>query len=374
MDIFSEIIQKEEEKEKHLSKYACPSCSAFRVREEKGDIRLSFARDIDRIIHALSYTRYLDKTQVYTEIGNDNISTRMTHVQFVSRAGRTIARALSLNEDLTEAIALGHDIGHSPFGHVGEHILNKIAKEKTGKCFAHNLNSVRVFSSLEKNGRGANLTLQVLDGIMCHNGELVKEKYEPIKKDYNDLLQEYEMCLQDESKIKKLRPMTLEGCIVRIADLIGYLGKDLDDAKRLGKIDMKKLPDFIQENLGSSNNEIMNSIILDVIQESYDKPYISMSKNVYQAVYDLKAFNYENIYQFALDESEKKECEEIFYTLYQVYEKALKNQEEENDIYPVFLNNMTKAYLDTTPLEQKVIDYLSGMTDGFIKRQYQKYR
>lgn len=368
-----ELIMKKEEL---LSPYACKSKDAIRLIKDtkESGIRLEFARDADRIVHALSYTRYLDKTQVYVDPGNDNISTRMTHVQFVSRAARTISRALNLNEDLCEAIALGHDIGHTPFGHAGEHILNELSLKKSGFHFAHNLNSVRVFTVLENNGKGCNLTLQVLDGIMSHNGEMVKSEYRPIKKSKEDFLEEYNMCLKDNSKIKNIIPMTLEGCVVRLSDIIGYIGKDIEDAKRLNGFDVNTLPENVKEVLGTSNAEIMNSIILDVVNESYNKPYIGLSEKMYNAISDLKKFNYENIYTKAISKEKRNKYTDIFYTLYDVYEKALINKDCNNNINKIFLNNMSEEYLENTSDHQKIIDYLSGMTDNFIEKEYNRYK
>lgn len=373
---FSYIRNKISEREENLSRYACKSKDAIRLNNDTKDkdIRLEFSRDTDRIIHALSYTRYIDKTQVYTDSGNDNISTRMTHVQYVSRAARTISRALNLNEDLCEAIALGHDIGHTPFGHAGERVLDKLSMQKTGLHFAHNLNSVRVFTTLENNGIGCNLTLQVLDGIMAHNGEMVNLKYMPISKTKEKFFEEYEMCLKDSSKIKSIRPMTLEGCVVRISDIIGYIGKDIEDAKRLNGFDIESLPKNVKEILGTTNSEIMNNIILNVVENSYDKPYIEFSDKVYNAILDLKNFNYENIYKKAVSNYEKEKYKDIFYTLYDVYYNALINNDYKNSINEIFLNSMSKYYLENTSNAQKVIDYLSGMTDNFIEREYEKYK
>lgn len=361
------------EYEKGLCPKACTSKEAIRKNGIDKDIRTEFERDVDRIIHALSYTRYIDKTQVHSDLQNDNISRRMTHVQFVSRAARTICRALDLNEDLAEAIALGHDVGHVPFGHVGEKILSDISKSRTGNLFLHNLNSVRVLDILERNGEGLNLTLQVLDGIMCHNGELVQDRYIPDKKDFNKLYFEYNECLKDALYVKKLRPMTLEGCVVRISDLIGYLGKDIDDAVMLGMVKEKDIPFDIREVLGTKNDEIMNNIIMDVIKNSYDKEYISMSKEVYGAVVKLKQFNYEKIYNVANTKDDISRFEKIFNDLFDVYLDALNNKKKDNDIYLVFLNQMNSEYLVKNSNEQKVIDFLSGMTDNYIEKQYEKY-
>lgn len=358
--------------EKCLGKNACKSKEAVREETNTEDIRPAFARDTDRIIHTLAFTRYLDKTQVYTGEENDNISKRMTHVQFVSRASRTIARALGLNEDLCEAISLGHDIGHTPFGHTGEHILNRIAKQELGYSFAHNLNSVRILRKIENGGKGCNLSLQVLDGIMCHNGEMVKSKYTPNQKDFSSFLEEYEQCLVDETYIKQIRPMTFEGCVVRIADIIGYIGKDIEDAVRLKKFDVAMIPEEIQENLGVTNHDIMNHVILDIIRESYQKPYIQMSEKMYEWLTKLKKFNYEQIYLKANDEAKLKKYEEIFTNLYQVYKKAVQREDRANDIYCLFLDHMNKEYQEEKT-EQKVIDFLAGMTDHFIEKQYEKY-
>ena len=362
--------------EKYLSKYACKSKDAIRELPQEEDIRLEYARDVDKIIHSACYTRYMSKTQVFTNPINDHISTRMTHVQYVSKAARTIARALSLNEDLCEAIALGHDVGHTPYGHFGEHVLDKISKTyNDGKCFAHNLNGVRVFRVLDKKGETTNLTLQVLDGIMCHNGEFLQDKYYPKKdKTFEDFINEYNECLKDESAIKRLTPMTLEGCVVRISDIIGYIGKDIDDASRLGIFDRNLLPENVKKYLGTDNAQIMNSIILDVIENSLGKNYISMSKDVYNAVKELKDYNYKNIYENAITQEDRKRYTKNIESLYSIYCRALDSEDKSNDIYKVFLNNMSNDYIENTSDSQKVIDYISGMTDNFLVSQYEKYK
>lgn len=372
-EIFQGIKNQMLKSEETLKEYATKSCDAIRFQEENADIRLDFARDIDKIIHSLSYTRYIDKTQVYSYVSNDNISKRMTHVQFVSRAAKTIARSLGLNEDLCEAIALGHDVGHVPFGHFGEEILNEISKKRIGKCFAHNLNSVRVFKDIEKNGQGCNLTLQTLDGIMCHNGELIQKEYRPIKKTEKDFFEEYELCKKDQSNIKKLIPMTLEGCVVRISDIIGYIGKDIEDSERLERFNSNMIPNEIKSYLGDTNKTIMNNIILDIVEQSYEKDYIQMSEKVFEQMSNLKKFNYENIYYKAYDENLKKEIKNMFFKLYDVYIKAIENEDTSNDIYEVFLKDMSKKYLKETSSDEKVIDYISSMTDNYIKIQYEKY-
>lgn len=367
-----EIINNMRKQNDNLSMYATKDWDAIRLKDEDKDIRPSFFRDIDRIIYSLSYTRYLDKTQVFSNTNNDHISKRITHVQMVSKIARTIARALNLNEDLTEAIGLGHDLGHVPYGHVGEAILNRISLEYTGRYFNHNVHSVRILKDLENNGEGDNITLQVLDGILCHNGEFVSQEYYPIKRSKEDFINLYESCYTDGNAIKKLRPMTLEGCIVRISDVIGYIGRDIEDAIRVGIIRIEDIPSNIIEVLGRTNREMINTIILDIIANSLDKPYIKLSEEIYTAIKDLKQFNYEKIYYKANSKEDINHYEEMFNTLFNTYLNDLKEKNSKSDIYQVFLGDMCDNYLINTSDEQKVIDFIAGMTDDYFNRMYNK--
>ena len=267
---------------KILSKYACPDSDAIYLHENKDDFRTPFFRDIDRIIYTLAFVRYSDKTQVFSFKENDHLTKRMIHIQYVAKIARTIGRALGLNEDLIEAASLGHDLGHTPFGHVGEAILNEISLENNEGYFNHNVHSVRLLMYIENYGKGLNITLQTLDAIMCHNGEFASQMYEVKKKSKEEFLKEYESCYKDRSAIKKLRPMTLEGAVVRISDLIAYLGRDIEDAKRMGLIDFSDIPLSIKENLGTSNREIVNTIVMDIINNSIGKDYIKLSDNVFK--------------------------------------------------------------------------------------------
>lgn len=231
------------EKESLLSDYATKSSDAIRIeKENSNDIRTPYFRDVDRIIHSLSYTRYLGKTQVYSFKDNDHISKRMIHVQLVSKISRTIARALNLNEDLCEAIALAHDIGHTPLGHSGEAMLNEISLKELGEYFSHNVQSVRELMYVDACGKGINLTIQVLDGVICHNGEMLSSKYEPMKKTKEEFIKQYNDSYKDIKSSKKYRPMTLEGCIVRISDIIAYIGRDIEDAINLGTFKRESIP------------------------------------------------------------------------------------------------------------------------------------
>lgn len=360
---------------KILSDYACLDSEAIRFKEEKdNDIRTPFFRDIDRIIYSLSYNRYSDKTQVFSQNDNDHICKRMIHVQLVSKVARTIGRALNLNEDLIEAAALGHDLGHVPFGHVGESILNKISLEHNEGYFNHNVQSVRILMNLEEKGQGRNITLQVLDGILCHNGELALKKYQPVKKSKEEFLHQYENTYYDNKAIKKLVPMTLEGCVVRISDIIAYIGKDIEDAITLGVISIDDVPKNIKEVLGVNNKSTVNTLIMDVINNSISKNYICMSDKVFKALIDLKEFNYQNIYLKANSKEQVAYYEKMFQSVFDNCLNALKNNDTKANIFKIYLNAMNEEYKNNNTLERIVIDYIAGMTDDFLLSEYNKIK
>ncbi len=361
-------------KEKGLSKFACLDKHAIRLQDYKGDIRPNYFRDIDRIIHSLSYTRYMDKTQVFTTQKNDHISKRMVHVQLVSKIARTIGRALCLNEDLIEAIALGHDIGHVPYGHLGERILNSISKECGEGIFMHNVQSVRTFMNVENNGLGNNLTIQVLDGIMCHNGEEFLPRYEYKNKTEKEFMKDYRSCYKSKENINLLVPMTLEGCVVRVSDGIAYLGRDLVDANLLGLVSKKDLPKEITNVLGFENRDIINTIILDIIENSLGKNYIAISESIYTAMNNLKTFNYQYIYNKANSNDDIKKIEKMFRKVFTTNVYFLENKIIDSDIYIVYLNNQSKKYINSNTNERIVLDYIAGMTDDFFKTQYDKLK
>ena len=358
---------------KILSKYACPDSDAIYLHENKDDFRTPFFRDIDRIIYTLAFVRYSDKTQVFSFKENDHLTKRMIHIQYVAKIARTIGRALGLNEDLIEAASLGHDLGHTPFGHVGEAILNEISLENNEGYFNHNVHSVRLLMYIENYGKGLNTTLQTLDAIMCHNGEFASQMYEVKKKTKEEFLREYESCYKDRSAIKKLRPMTLEGAVVRISDLIAYLGRDIEDAKRMGLIDFSDIPLSIKENLGTSNREIVNTIVMDIINNSIGKDYIKLSDNVFKSIVELKKFNYENIYYKAYTEEEKDKLKLMLNTLFNKYMKDLENNNTDSNIIKSFLANMSDEYKNNNSNARIVIDYIAGMTDDYTLREYNNY-
>ena len=365
------VIKNNMDKDKYLSNLACKNSDAIRFKEEDGDIRPPYLRDADRIIYSLSYLRYINKTQVFSNTLNDNISKRMSHVQMVSKIARTIGRALNLNEDLIEAAALGHDIGHVPFGHVGERILNDISIKCGEGYFNHNIQSVRALMYLENHGKGLNLTMQVYDAIMCHNGELELSCYKPKEKNKDEFMKEYLDSYKDKDVIKKMIPMTLEGCVVRVSDIISYLGRDIEDAIRLNVLNIDDIPKHIRDIVGDTNRDIVNTFVLDIISNSYGKDYITMSDEMFNILRDLKKFNTDNIYIKANSSDTIKYWTKVFNELFDMYLLDIKNNNKESSIIKNFLNEMSEDYINNNSIERMVIDYMAGMTDDYILREYQ---
>ncbi len=355
-----------------LTTYATKSEEAIYLKPYTEDIRPAFFRDIDKIIYSLAYIREQDKTQVFAGIEHDHISKRMIHVQLVSKIARTIGRALGLNEDLIEAGALAHDLGHVPFGHQGEKILNEISLKYKEGFFEHNIQSVRNLMVVENYGQGLNISVQVLDAVMCHNGELALGKYEPRSKTKEEFLKEYNNAYKEKNS--NLKPMTLEGCVVRVSDLIGYLGRDIDDAVRLKILKREDIPESITKVLGNNTKDIVNTCILDIIKNSYNKNYILLSEDVYNAIEALKKFNYENIYNKAMSEEYFLELKEKFKALFEKYLNDLNNNNENSLIISSYLNNMSLEYKTNNTKERIVIDYIAGMTDDFFLKEYAKLK
>ena len=359
-------------KNSDLVEFACFDKEAYRFDNKiDDDIRTPFYRDIDRILFSLSYARYKNKTQVFSFQRNDHISTRMMHVQMVSRIARTIGRALNLNEDLIEAAALGHDLGHVPFGHVGERILNKISLENNEGYFNHNIQSVRNLMFVENKGNGCNITIQVLDAIMCHNGELELQRYEPKKdKTKEQFLDEYEKSYKENGYITKLVPMTLEGCVVRISDIISYIGRDIEDAIRLNLIKEDDIPLKVRKVLGTNNSEMIDAIVKDLLNNSVGKSYLCLSDDIFEAVKELKAFNYEYIYSKSVTKDDLDKYEMMFRTLFDSYLRNIKCNDRNSAIYSEFLNDQCVEYNDSTSDERKVLDFIAGMTDDYFLSQF----
>ena len=370
--MLNEVIAQMQKHNSILTKYACKDEEAIYLFERDEDIRSSFFRDIDRVLYSLAFIRLQDKTQVFSYTEHDHISKRMIHVQFVSKIARTIGRALGLNEDLIEAAALGHDLGHVPFGHVGERILNDISLKNNEGFFNHNIESARVLMNIENYGKGLNVSVQVLDAIICHNGEIAQGIYKPRPKTKEEFLKEYNATYKDKTLLTKLEPMTLEGCVVRVSDLIAYIGRDLDDAIRLKKIKREDIPESITKILGSTTKEIVNVCINDIVMNSYNKNYIKLSDNIYNAIEELKKYNYTNIYNNSESAKTKTELEHKFNILFKTYIKDIENNNENSPIIKSYLNNMCKEYFNNNTKERIVLDYIAGMTDDYFLNEYER--
>jgi len=368
--IRNNLDKKEKER---LSLWACISNHAIRNQDEdeiERGHRQSFSVDTDRILHSLAYSRYIDKTQVFYLIKNDHITHRVLHVQLVSKIARTIGRLLRLNEDLIEAIALGHDIGHSPFGHDGEECLSSLCEKQNIGYFLHNIQSVRFLQEIERKGRGWNLTLQVLDGIFCHDGELHNQSLKPQKDKSFEILYD-EMRRKSEDTSLDIWPMTLEGCVVRMADTISYIGRDIEDAIRLAIISREDIPKDCKQVLGDTNGTIVYTLVEDLITNSLDKPYINFSNEVGDALRTLKEFNKKNIYESNTVKEQTSKIKLMFELLFETYMKDFENGNENSDIYREFLDGMSLEYREKTPAAGIVRDFIAGMTDQYFLDQCQ---
>ena len=325
------IREKQEQTEMELlSPYATQSIrtKGRKKPEVECEIRTCFQRDRDRIVHCKAFRRLKDKTQVFLSPVGDHYRTRLMHTLEVSQNARTIARALDLNETLTEAIALGHDLGHTPFGHAGERVLN----EMNPAGFKHNEQSVRVAQCLEKNGQGLNLTWEVLDGMKNHSMHSM--------------------------------PHTLEGKIVRLADKIAYINHDIDDAIRGGILEEEDIPRKYTDVLGTSTKIRLDTMIHNVIINSMDQPQIRMSPEVYEATMGLRGFLFENVYKNPTAKGEEKKAINMITNLYQFYIEHLELLPEQ------FLQMMEEK---GAKKEQIVCDYIAGMTDTYAVKKFEEY-
>ena len=307
-------------------KAAFSDCSRGRLRpleEEDGDVRTCYQRDTDRIVHCKAFRRLMHKTQVFLQPEGDHYRTRMTHTLEVTRIARTIARALRLNEDLTEAISMGHDLGHTPFGHAGEGALTKCL----GKEFRHNEQSLRVVDVLEKNGAGLNLSYEVRMGILGHTGEHI--------------------------------PETLEGRIVRWADRIAYVNHDIDDAIRAGILTDSSIPRSVSLILGETHAHRINTLVCDIVETSGKEGDILLSSNVEQALMDLRSFLFENVYRNPVAKGEESKAQEMLCRLYEYYMT-----------HPEALPSDFQPQLSFDGMERTVCDYIAGMTDKYAVDKY----
>lgn len=373
--------QLREQQEVSLSPYAAKSINSYGrvIPEEKCPIRTDFERDGNRILYSMEFRRLRHKTQVFFNAKNDHICTRMEHVLNVGSIAVTIARTLNMNQDLTYAIALGHDLGHAPFGHSGERVLDKCMKKiDPDACFQHELHSLRVVERLatriskEKINEkcGLNLTFEVKDGIVCHCGET-----------YN----EYKL-MRDTSKTQKslltrpgrdTMPYSLEGCIVRLVDKIAYVGRDIEDAVRVKLMDMQDIPHEIRNVLGNTNGEIINTLVIDLVENSYDKDCIQLSREKGEALESLINENIRLIYKAdkitRYEKIAQNTLEGLFDNLLQSLDDIEQLQNSDRKVYRMFYQFiLDKDYGLGESNAQKVIDFLAGMTDSFAQSCFEE--
>ncbi|MEW6264650.1 MAG: HD domain-containing protein [Thermodesulfobacteriota bacterium] len=369
-DLFRLRDELDEEEARRLSPRAALSREAVRRREDptaRLDHRQNFAIDADRILHSLAYTRYIDKTQVFYLVENDHITHRVLHVQLVSRIARTIARHLKLNEDLIEAIALGHDLGHAPFGHDGETYLSRLCREHGAGHFVHAVQSVEFLERIERKGRGLNLSLPVLDGILSHDGEVDLPTLSPQPGlDFDDLDRRLEDKKQDPGL--PITPMTMEGCVVRLADSISYVGRDVEDAIRLGLIHRSDLPVECVQVLGATNGKIVYTLVSDLISTSLSGEVVAFSPEKAQALMALKEFNRQRIYYNQKIKSDGSKIEALYRTIFERLLTDLETGREEIPALAEFLKDMSPGYWTGRTRPEVVRDFVAGMTDEYFLR------
>lgn len=349
--------------EKALSPYASFSKNHYRPFGEESDHRLPYKRDVDRIIHSKAYARYVDKTQVVYLVQNDHITHRGLHVQLVSNFSRGIAEILRLNLDLVEAIALGHDVGHPPFGHEGEGYLSELSLENKNGPFAHPFQSCRLFREIEP----LNLGLAVYDGFLCHDGGMQSSRIEPnTGKTWEIHLEELKFKLSDPEY--NIMPGTLEGCLVKLCDTMSYIGKDIEDAISLGIISREAVP---KTHLGDTNREILSVLAQDILRHSYGRPYIEISQESFEALKTLRHFNFENIYHHPKLKVESKKIKNGYRLLFYALLDEYRQSSEESVLWRKFLSNKSLDYLEKSSPVQMVIDYIAGMTNSYFTRLLQ---
>lgn len=334
-----------------------------RIKKREEDSRSPYFRDQTAIIHSMSFRRLKNKTQVFFSPENDHVCTRIEHVLHVSTISTVICEKLGINYELAQAIALGHDLGHAPFGHAGE----KFISDLSGTKFYHEINGLRVVDKLENDGTGLNLTYAVRDGIISHCGEKFEQYIE-----ISDKLKSLEKISE-----KNTYPLTWEGCVVRMADKIAYLGRDIEDAIKADIISEENIPKDIKEKLGEKNGEIINTFVEDLIKWSNENGKIGFSENIFNLMEELKNFNYDKIYKSDIILNYKVNVKKIIEIIYKhllelFLDKEWNFKRYSEDLIPLnkrfgnYLNKREKIYKEEeTESKQIVVDYISGMTDAY---------
>lgn len=365
IEILSNYRQAAIEKEKaFLHPKAAHSSEHSRRQGAEDDHRLPYKRDVDRIIHTKAYARYTDKTQVVYLVENDHITHRGLHVQLVSSFARGIAEILRLNLDLVEAISLGHDVGHPPFGHEGENYLSAISEEYGNGIFAHPWQSCRLFTEIEP----LNLGLAVYDGFLCHDGGMNSTLLCPrFGKTWEDHFKDKEQKLRNPEE--NIIPGSLEGCLVKLCDTMSYVGKDIEDAINIGILSRDHVPKTI---LGTTNREILSALARDVIKMSYEQDYIAISHEAFEALKALRNFNFEHIYVHPRLKVESNKIKLSYRILFDLLLEDLERLKEGSYIWKNYVESKNDRYKNNSTAVQMVVDYISGMTDNFFVRTLEK--
>jgi len=361
-DLKTIISEATTQREAHFHRLASFSDACEREHPETG-FWAAYKLDLERIIHSKALRRYSDKTQVVYLVANDHITHRGYHVQCVSSFSRGLASLLGLNSDLVEAIALGHDVGHPPFGHEGEGYLSEICKHAGLGAFSHSRQSCRLFQEIEP----LNLSLQTYDGFLCHDGGMKKRVQTPA---FDKAFSAHysEMNLRKEDPECDLEPKTLEGLLVKMTDSVSYIAKDLADACSLQIIKRDEIP---KTCLGTTNEEILMRAGADLVQNSYNTDSIGFSEEVFDALQTLRAFNFERIYVWPPLKTESKKIRQAFWHLFELLLDDYERNASQSYLWKHFLHSKESAYKEKRPVEH-VVDYIAGMTDRYFIRLLEK--
>ena len=373
--MIEEIISKSNKTIYKLSPLACEDSNAFRLHPDyHQQLRTPFAVDRDRILYSGAYRRYHGKTQVFSfsNMIDEEMTNRSLHTTYVSQISRTISKILGLNLELTEAIALGHDLGHTPFGHDGERALSKLCLKHDIGHFHHNMESLHIVDNISRKGNGLNLTFQVRDGILSHDGEVHNRKLAPDRAKTENDIQKYLNSKKNGVEIQMM-PATLEGCVVRITDTIAYIGQDIEDAIRCNALKRDEIPDDCKKYLGDRNSRIIDSLVKSVIINSYENDYICFDEETSHYLLKLKKFNYERIYNNINIKKANLKIEKCMEILFDKYLHDIATQNNVSNIFKQFLNNKAEKYMTSFSDAEKVRDFIATMTDRYFNEEIKEY-
>lgn len=368
-------IIKETKNQNELSPFAYSNPNPTRKKAEKRiySLRSEFAIDRDRILYSGAYRRYQGKTQVFAFSNqiDEEMTNRSLHTTYVSQVSRTIGKVLGLNIDLIEAIALGHDLGHTPLGHAGGRALSTICKESGIGGFFHNIQSLQIVDNISIAGDGLNLSFPTRDGIIFHDGQTKQKDIIPQKQRSEKNIQSYIKQMKEGENTVDYFPATLEGCVVRQADTIAYLGQDLEDALRFGVLKKEDIPKDIKKFFGITNSQIINKLVESIICSSYQKNQISLDDESFFYMKKLRVFNYKNIYTKKRDNREK--LERAMRIIFEKYLLDLEKKRYNSKIFKHFINSKSTNYLQKFNNAEKVRDFISTMTDRYFNQELKEY-